>query len=134
MPLYDLMECEFPFRGAILQYRADCILVTHTYDTLGNVLLHLLPFVLHVLVLPLAFILSQDQTLHSSFFYPQSPSPESNFNQKRLRDPRSFCIPILLLDINNLQPTLQDSHPFPSTRNASLFLPSFIISTLLGSK
>jgi hypothetical protein len=45
--------------------RADCIRVTHPYDTLGSVLLPNLPFVLHVLGLPLAFILSQDQTLHS---------------------------------------------------------------------
>jgi hypothetical protein len=48
--------------------RADCIRVTHPYDTLGFLLLKILPFVLHVLGLPLAFILSQDQTLHSIFF------------------------------------------------------------------
>ena len=48
--------------------RADCIRVTHPYDTLGTILLSFLPFVLHVLGLPLAFILSQDQTLHSIFF------------------------------------------------------------------
>ncbi|MEY4930588.1 MAG: hypothetical protein RI909_1312, partial [Bacteroidota bacterium] len=40
----------------------------HPYDTLGSLLLKILPFVLHVLGLPLAFILSQDQTLHSIFF------------------------------------------------------------------
>ena len=48
--------------------RADCIRVTHPYGTLGSLLLKILPFVLHVLGLPLAFILSQDQTLHSIFF------------------------------------------------------------------
>ena len=48
--------------------RADCIRVTHPYDTLGSLLLKILPFVLHVLGLPLAFILSQDQTLHSIIF------------------------------------------------------------------
>ena len=48
--------------------RADCIRVTHPYATLGQVLLLNLPFGLHVLGLPLAFILSQDQTLHSIFF------------------------------------------------------------------
>ena len=48
--------------------RADCIRVTHPYDTLGFLLLKILPFVLHVLGLPLAFILSQDQTLHSILF------------------------------------------------------------------
>ena len=53
--------------------RVDCIRVTHPYATLGVVLLQLLPFGLHVLGLPLAFILSQDQTLHSI-------NPLSNFN------------------------------------------------------
>lgn len=48
--------------------RADCIRVTHPYATLGLILLSDLPFGLHVLGLPLAFILSQDQTLHSIFF------------------------------------------------------------------
>ena len=47
---------------------ADCIRVTHPYATLGLILLPSLPFGLHVLGLPLAFILSQDQTLHSIFF------------------------------------------------------------------
>jgi hypothetical protein len=32
-------------------------------------LLQILPFVLHVLCLPLAFILSQDQTLHCNNLY-----------------------------------------------------------------
>lgn len=45
--------------------RVDCIRVTHPYATLGPLLLKILPFSLHVLGLPLAFILSQDQTLHS---------------------------------------------------------------------
>jgi hypothetical protein len=48
--------------------RADCIRVTHPCATLGQILLFNLPFGLHVLGLPLAFILSQDQTLHSIFF------------------------------------------------------------------
>ena len=48
------------FPRAIPQYEVDCLRVTHPYAT--NVLLH--PFDLHVLGLPLAFILSQDQTLH----------------------------------------------------------------------
>ena len=34
-----------------------------------------IPLDLHVLSLQLAFILSQDQTLHSSFFYPQLGMP-----------------------------------------------------------
>ena len=45
--------------------RVDCIRVTHPYATLVSILLSRLPFGLHVLGLPLAFILSQDQTLHS---------------------------------------------------------------------
>ena len=63
----------------MLLLRADCIRVTHPYDTLGQILLSNLPFVLHVLGLPLAFILSQDQTLHSIFFSPESLviSPET---------------------------------------------------------
>ena len=48
----------------MLQYKADCVRVTHPYATRQQVLLPLLPFDLHVLGLPLAFILSQDQTLH----------------------------------------------------------------------
>ena len=51
------------------QFQADCIRVTHPYDALGSVLLPNLPLVLHVLGLPLAFILSQDQTLHSINLY-----------------------------------------------------------------
>ena len=47
---------------------AGCIRVAHPCDTLGSILLSNLPFVLHVLGLPLAFILSQDQTLHSILF------------------------------------------------------------------
>jgi hypothetical protein len=47
--------------------RVDCIRVTHPYATLVAPLLAPLPFGLHVLGLPLAFILSQDQTLHSIF-------------------------------------------------------------------
>src|SRR5882672_11484592 len=65
MPSNSAMEGYFPFRGAILLLWADCIRVTHPYATLGQVLLLNLPFGLHVLGLPLAFILSQDQTLHS---------------------------------------------------------------------
>jgi hypothetical protein len=60
-----------------------------------------IPLDLHVLSLQLAFILSQDQTLHSSFFYRQFSKPTcvSLIPHQRLRDPRSFCILSLLLDI-----------------------------------
>lgn len=43
------------------------IRVTHPCATRHHVLLHVLPFDLHVLSLPLAFILSQDQTLRCIF-------------------------------------------------------------------
>src|SRR5690606_15370476 len=52
------------FPRAILLLWVGCIRVTHPYVTLGQILLPDLPFDLHVLGLPLAFILSQDQTLH----------------------------------------------------------------------
>jgi hypothetical protein len=49
---------------------AGSIRVTHPCATLGTLLLTSLPSGLHVLGLPLAFILSQDQTLHSIIFDP----------------------------------------------------------------
>ena len=52
------------FPKAILVLRADYLRVTHPFAT--GVLL--LPFDLHVLGTPPAFILSQDQTLHIIFF------------------------------------------------------------------
>ena len=70
--------------------RADCIRVTHPYDTLGFLLLKILPFVLHVLSLPLAFILSQDQTLHSIFFsikFRIAPSIAAGFAVQRFFKP-----------------------------------------------
>ena len=48
--------------------KAGCIRVTHPCATLIVILLQLIPFNLHVLCLPLALILSQDQTLHSKRF------------------------------------------------------------------
>ncbi len=47
---------------------AGSIRVAHPCATLGTILLSSLPSGLHVLGLPLAFILSQDQTLHSIIF------------------------------------------------------------------
>ena len=52
------------FRKAIPQLKVDCIRVTHPCAGRHQVLLLVLPLDLHVLSLPLAFILSQDQTLH----------------------------------------------------------------------
>jgi hypothetical protein len=47
--------------------KVGCIRVTHPCATRRHPLLDPLPFDLHVLSLPLAFILSQDQTLHCKF-------------------------------------------------------------------
>ena len=51
------------FPPAVPRKRVGCIRVTHPCATLMSPRGHL-PFDLHVLGLPLAFILSQDQTLH----------------------------------------------------------------------
>ena len=69
-----------------------------------------IPLDLHVLSLQLAFILSQDQTLHSSFFYQQfsKPTRVSPNPYQRLRDPRSFCIPICILKILDCRLTIYD--------------------------
>jgi hypothetical protein len=119
--------------------RADCIRVTHPYDTLGLLLLKILPFVLHVLGLPLAFILSQDQTLHSIVFSinfkialsintrlvaqrsfePSNPQPMS-FN------PRSSLTFYVLNNIAAIP--LKEStrwHPLSSTTGSAINLHSF---------
>ena len=49
------------------QTRVDCVRVPHPFAGRQRVLLPLLPLDLHVLSLPLAFILSQDQTLHCKY-------------------------------------------------------------------
>ena len=46
------------------QIKVDSVRVPHPFAGRQQVLLPLLPLDLHVLSLPLAFILSQDQTLH----------------------------------------------------------------------
>ena len=51
------------FRRAIPQSGAGSLRVTHPFATIIA-----RPFDLHVLGLPLAFILSQDQTLHRKLF------------------------------------------------------------------
>ena len=64
------MGCQSPFRKVIPLYKVGCIRVTH--PSAGRhqqvLLLIMLPLDLHVLSLPLAFILSQDQTLHCIIF------------------------------------------------------------------
>ena len=59
------MEYYSQFPGAILLCKVGCVRVTHPCATRQPEQAPLLPFDLHVLSLPLAFILSQDQTLHS---------------------------------------------------------------------
>jgi hypothetical protein len=57
------MRYYLPFQGAIPHLTVDCSRVTHPSATEQYVLLHIIPFDLHVLTTPPAFILSQDQTL-----------------------------------------------------------------------
>ncbi len=53
------------FPPAIPHLGAGCVRVTHPFAARQHPRRGLLPLDLHVLGLPLAFILSQDQTLHS---------------------------------------------------------------------
>ena len=64
MPFKNTIRYYSQFPKAMPKTKACYVRVTHPCAT--NVLLH--PFDLHVLSLPLAFILSQDQTLHSNIF------------------------------------------------------------------
>ncbi len=61
------MEYYSSFPRAIFQKRVDCIRVTHPCATRHQKQAFMLPFDLHVLSLPLAFILSQDQTLRCNY-------------------------------------------------------------------
>ena len=70
MPLVRTIGYQSSFRKAVPVRRAGCIRVTHPSAARQQALLLLLPPDLHVLGLPLAFILSQDQTLRciNSFY------------------------------------------------------------------
>ena len=57
------------FPPPIPHQRVCCSRVTHPFAGRRQVLLPALPLDLHVLSLPLAFILSQDQTLHCIFLF-----------------------------------------------------------------
>ena len=83
--------------------KVGCIRVTHPCATRRHPLLDPLPFDLHVLSLPLAFILSQDQTLHCKFdlkylrFYSSSRLLSGgylllNFHFKISKNFISFCL------------------------------------------
>ena len=63
------MEYYSQFPGAILHLKVGCVRVTHPFAGRRLVQAPSLPLDLHVLSLPLAFILSQDQTLHSLYLY-----------------------------------------------------------------
>ena len=62
------MQYYSSFPMTILQYTVGSVRVTHPCAGRHQVQALMLPLDLHVLSLPLAFILSQDQTLHSKFF------------------------------------------------------------------
>ena len=68
-----------PFPVTIPLHRACCSRVTHPSAGRRQVLLPALPLDLHVLSLPLAFILSQDQTLHCIFFNITKLDPNLRF-------------------------------------------------------
>ena len=63
MPPDEAIGYQSSFRKAVPVRREGCIRVTHPSAARQQALLLLLPPDLHVLGLPLAFILSQDQTL-----------------------------------------------------------------------
>ena len=62
MRTIDTMGDYSQFPKAIPHLKVDCVRVTHPCATIPTQVPE--PFDLHVLGLPLAFILSQDQTLH----------------------------------------------------------------------
>ena len=68
----------------MLRVRADCVRVPHPFAGRRQVLLPALPLDLHVLSLPLAFILSQDQTLHCKWIV-QNWLMFSNVNFSEIR-------------------------------------------------
>ena len=67
MPNLNVMGYYHQFPNAIPRLRVCSVRVTHPSAGV------LLPLDLHVLGLPLAFILSQDQTLHRIFFILTDP-------------------------------------------------------------
>ena len=76
-----------PFPAVIPIFRTDCLRVTHPFATRSRSF----PFDLHVLGMPPALILSQDQTLIIIFFY------FTSFTKYYLRNPASTCYFCLFL-------------------------------------
>ena len=68
MPPLDRIRYYFRFLRDIPVYGVGYIRVTHPFAGRRQVLLLAMPLGLHVLGLPLAFILSQDQTLHCNYY------------------------------------------------------------------
>ena len=83
MPPHGRIRCYPAFPPAIPVRGVGCIRVTHPAATLMSPKGHL-PFDLHVLGLPLAFILSQDQTLRCTIvlllFFSESRVPPLMFS------------------------------------------------------
>jgi hypothetical protein len=75
MPINITMGCYYQFPDTIPRSEVRCVRVTHPSAGV------LLPLDLHVLGLPLAFILSQDQTLHSVFLLMNSKVHRYVFTQ-----------------------------------------------------
>ena len=73
MPYLETMRYCASFPKNIPLYKVGCIRVTHPCAGRQQVQALLLPLDLHVLGLPLAFILSQDQTLRCKYFKNLTP-------------------------------------------------------------
>ena len=65
------------FPRAIPLLKVNCIRVTHPSAGRHQIQVSMLPLDLHVLGLPLAFILSQDQTLHRNIIFNVLASSEN---------------------------------------------------------
>ena len=95
------MEYYSRFLLTILLYKVNCIRVTHPCAGRHLVQAPMLPLDLHVLSLPLAFILSQDQTLHCNAFIPLFDKGKFLFNEYQ-----SFLTRILTFSFRLLYFTL----------------------------
>ena len=80
----------------------------------------MLPFDLHVLGLPPAFTLSQDQTLHLSFAANPEGSAKALKCRARSRHQKLACICMLLNLCACYETSAMDSHPPPDARTSHL--------------
>ena len=114
------MECQSSFLKVILLYKADSIRVTHPFAGRHLKQAPMLPLDLHVLSLPLAFILSQDQTLHCI-----SLNIIMNKFQKNLHLYKMwlfYSLITLSISIFSMNLCRVDTHKYFSTR----FAPNFV--------